>query len=67
MATLTDTEHSLLPKIQAPPEWGIEPVPQTHRILGLLDYTVLWGDLAGDARLEAAIAGAHARALAWLG
>ena len=29
--------------------------------------TVLWGDLAGDARLEAAIAGAHARALAWLG
>lgn len=34
----------LLP-VQAPPEWGIEPVPVTHRILGFLDYTILWGDL----------------------
>lgn len=28
---------------------------------------VLWGDLAGDARLEAAITSAHTRVLAWLG
>ncbi|MDP3046594.1 MAG: cytosine permease, partial [Chloroflexota bacterium] len=45
MATLTDTRRGILPKIQAPPEWGIEPVPQTQRVLGLLDYAVLWGDL----------------------
>jgi len=32
-------------KVQAPPEWGIEPVPASHRILGFLDYFVLWGDL----------------------
>jgi len=31
--------------IQAPPEWGIEPVPQEHRVLGFLDYFVLWADL----------------------
>lgn len=35
----------VLPKIQAPPEWGIEPVPQEQRVLGFLDYFVLWGDL----------------------
>ena len=29
----------------AAPEWGIEPVPQAHRVLGLMDYLVLWGDL----------------------
>ena len=34
-----------VPKIQAPPEWGIDPVPKSHRVLGLLDYAVLWGDL----------------------
>jgi len=45
MATLTDTQHKLIPKIQAPPEWGIEPVPAAHRELGGLDYFVLWGDL----------------------
>jgi len=32
-------------KLHAPPEWGIEPVPQEHRLLGLLDYFVLWADL----------------------
>ncbi|MGC8873624.1 MAG: putative hydroxymethylpyrimidine transporter CytX [Chloroflexia bacterium] len=32
-------------KIQAPPEWGIEPVPDTHRILRLLDYFALWSSL----------------------
>lgn len=32
-------------KIQAPPEWGIEPIPQEHRRLGVVDFFVLWGDL----------------------
>ncbi len=45
MATLANTEHRIFPKIQAPPEWGIEPVPKTQRVLGFLDYAVLWGDL----------------------
>lgn len=35
----------VLPKVQAPPEWGIEPVPAEHRVLGFLDYFILWGDL----------------------
>ena len=34
-----------LPRLQAPPEWGIEPVPVEARRLGFLDYAVLWGDL----------------------
>jgi putative hydroxymethylpyrimidine transporter CytX len=45
MATLADTKRRLFPKIQAPPEWGIEPVPKMQRVLGLLDFSVLWGDL----------------------
>lgn len=45
MAALTETWRKVLPKIQAPPEWGIEPVPQNHRVLGWIDYFVLWGDL----------------------
>ncbi|MGQ9522153.1 MAG: putative hydroxymethylpyrimidine transporter CytX [Anaerolineae bacterium] len=32
-------------KIQAPPEWGIEPVPSSHRILSFLDYFALWSSL----------------------
>lgn len=32
-------------KIQAPPEWGIEPVPESHRILGFIDYLALWSSL----------------------
>ncbi len=40
-----DTQESILPKIQAPPEWGIEPVPKAQRVLGFLDFAVLWGDL----------------------
>ena len=43
--TLTDTQRGVLPKTQAPPEWGIEPVPQSQRVLGFMDYIVLWGDL----------------------
>ena len=31
--------------LQAPPEWGIEPVPQEHRMLGFLDYFALWSSL----------------------
>ena len=31
--------------IQAPPEWGIEPVPKEHRYLGFLDYFALWSSL----------------------
>lgn len=34
-----------LPRIKAPPEWGIEPVDPSHRILDLLDYFVLWSSL----------------------
>ena len=34
-----------LPRIQAPPEWGIEPVPGEHRYLGFLDYFALWSSL----------------------
>ncbi|RLC82488.1 MAG: putative hydroxymethylpyrimidine transporter CytX [Chloroflexi bacterium] len=32
-------------KLQRPPEWGIEPVPQEHRIMGFLDYLALWSSL----------------------
>jgi len=32
-------------KIQAPPEWGIEPVPESHRILNFPDYFALWSSL----------------------
>ncbi len=35
----------VFPRVQAPPEWGIEPVPSEARRLGFLDYAVLWGDL----------------------
>lgn len=45
MAVLNDAWRKVFPKIQAPPEWGIEPVPAQYRVLGFLDYFVLWGDL----------------------
>lgn len=32
-------------KIQRPPEWGIEPVPIHHRIMGFIDYFALWSSL----------------------
>ncbi len=32
-------------KIEAPPEWGIEPVPREKRTLSFKDFSVLWGDL----------------------
>ena len=28
------------------PSWGIRPVPPEHRLLGSLDFAVLWGDLS---------------------
>ncbi len=34
-----------LPKIRAPPEWGIKPVDQESRYLGFLDYFVFWSSL----------------------
>lgn len=34
-----------MPKIQAPPEWGIEPIPPEMRTLGALDNGALWGNL----------------------
>ena len=35
----------ILPRFQTPPEWGIEPVPRSSRVLGFMDFLVLWGDL----------------------
>ncbi len=35
----------ILPRFQTPPEWGIDPVPKASRVLGFMDYLVLWGDL----------------------
>jgi NCS1 family nucleobase:cation symporter-1 len=35
----------ILPRFHTPPEWGIEPVPRDHRVLGFMDFLVLWGDL----------------------
>jgi len=32
-------------KIKAPPEWGITPIPENLRILGIFDYFVLWFSL----------------------
>lgn len=34
-----------MPRIQAPPEWGIEPVPVKHRVLGFFDFFALWSSL----------------------
>jgi putative hydroxymethylpyrimidine transporter CytX len=31
--------------VEKTPAWGIEPVPERLRVLGLLDQTVLWGNL----------------------
>jgi NCS1 family nucleobase:cation symporter-1 len=34
-----------IPKVHAPPEWGIEPVEEKSRYLGFFDYFVLWSSL----------------------
>ncbi len=35
----------VLPRFKTPPEWGIDPVPRASRVLGFMDFLVLWGDL----------------------
>jgi len=35
----------LFQRKEAPPEWGIWPVPRENRVLGTFDYAILWGDL----------------------
>jgi nucleobase:cation symporter-1, NCS1 family len=35
----------ILPRFKSPPEWGIEPVSPAHKVLGFMDFLVLWGDL----------------------
>jgi nucleobase:cation symporter-1, NCS1 family len=45
MAAIGDTGERKRFKLQSPPEWGIEPVPQAERKLGFVDFAVLWGDL----------------------
>jgi putative hydroxymethylpyrimidine transporter CytX len=32
--------------VKLPPEWGADPVPSEKKILGLLDYFILWSSLA---------------------
>jgi putative hydroxymethylpyrimidine transporter CytX len=39
------------------PAWGIEPVPQRLRVLGLLDLTLLWGNLSVSLLVIVAAAG----------
>lgn len=45
MTQMAEAWRRLRPRLHAPPEWGIEPVSQGYRVLGFLDYLVLWGDL----------------------
>jgi nucleobase:cation symporter-1, NCS1 family len=45
MTAIGNTEERKGFKLQSPPEWGIEPVPQAERRLGFTDFAVLWGDL----------------------
>jgi NCS1 family nucleobase:cation symporter-1 len=45
MLSWTESWRKLVHRVQPPPEWGIEPVPAANRVLGFLDYFVLWGDL----------------------
>jgi nucleobase:cation symporter-1, NCS1 family len=35
-------QHQLVPNL---PQWGIDPVPHKHRILGGFDYFILWSSL----------------------
>jgi NCS1 family nucleobase:cation symporter-1 len=34
-----------LVQLRTPPEWGIQPVPSRHKILGGIDYFILWSSL----------------------
>ena len=42
---------------QQTPSWGIQPVPQRLRVLGLLDLTLLWGNLSVSLLVIVAAAG----------
>src|ERR1044072_3608870 len=42
---------------QRTPSWGIEPVPSRLRVLGLLDLTLLWGNLSVSLLVIVAAAG----------
>lgn len=44
-ARRTSGARGLLQRIEALPEWGIDPVPHSERRLGGLDVGVLWGNL----------------------
>jgi len=35
-----------MPKVKPPPEWGIEPVPKSKKILNFLDLFIFWTSLA---------------------
>lgn len=35
---------TILERVEALPDWGIEPVPPEHRLLSGIDLAVLWGD-----------------------
>jgi NCS1 family nucleobase:cation symporter-1 len=37
--------ESTIPGVQAPPEWGIQPVPTEHRPLRFIDFFVFWSSL----------------------
>lgn len=45
MGQLAEAWKKIKPKVQAPPEWGIEPVSAEYRLLSFFDYVILWGDL----------------------
>ena len=38
-------ERTSSPLVQAPPEWGIQPVPEKQRTLRFFDFFVLWSSL----------------------
>ena len=42
--TQTD-ERTSSSLVQAPPEWGIQPVPKKERTLRFFDFFVLWSSL----------------------
>lgn len=45
MAEQAKQRRRLFPTLQAPPEWGIRPVPREHRVLRFFDLFVLWSSL----------------------
>jgi NCS1 family nucleobase:cation symporter-1 len=45
MTKQTENRARLLPRIQAPPEWGIKPVSSEYRMLRFIDLFVLWSSL----------------------